>query len=130
MYENTNDGLFLENYKKILEYDKWIIEGNALDWIDDRLEKADILIFFESDIKTSINNFILREEKINKSEELRKSFDERITQPLEKTIEWIKNRYSKKIEKIRIKLKNYEKKLIVIANYEELNKIINELNKE
>lgn len=134
-WKNSNgttkdDNQFLEEYNKILKYDNWIIEGNALDWIDDRLDNADVLIYFESDVETTINNYLLRENKINNREEIRKSFDTNNNQPIEKTIDWIKNRYSKKIVELRKKLKNYQEKLIIINNYEELSKLINKLNKE
>ena len=122
-----DDEAFLKEYYKILECDNWIIEGNALDWIDERLNQADVLLFFESDTKTSINNFIKREEKIKNLEEVRKSFDKENEETLDKTIEWIENRYSKKIEKLRLKLKDYKEKLVILNNYNELNKIINEL---
>lgn len=125
-----DDNLFINEYNNILKNNEWIIEGNALDWIGTRLDQADVLIFFDSTVETTITNFLKREERINKLEEIRKSFDTNINQPVEKTIDWIKNRYSNKIVELRKKLKNYQEKLIIINNYEELTKLINELNKE
>lgn len=134
-WNNSKDGIkdddaFINEYNNILKNNEWIIEGNALDWIDSRLNQADILIFFDSDVETTIANFLQREEKLKRSEELRKSFDANNNQPVEKTIDWIKNRFSKKIVELRKKLEDYQEKLIIINNYEELTKLINELNKE
>lgn len=117
-----DDSKFLEEYNKILELDSWIIEGNALDFIDSRLEKADVLIFFDSTIEQSINNFLLRDNKIKNGEEERINFDN--SKSCDDTIEWIRERYSKKILKLRPRLSNYENKLIVINNYDELDKIL------
>lgn len=125
-----DDEGFLKEYNEILTKDEWIIEGNALDWIDSRLNNADLLIFFESDVNTCVENFIQREEKIIKSIEARKSFNQQVNISLEENINWIKNRYSKKIDKLRITLKDYEDKLIVVHNYEELDDIINSLNNQ
>ncbi len=42
--------------------------------------------------------------------------------------DWIENRYSKKIEKLRPKLINYKDKLIIVHNYKELDKLIENFN--
>ena len=61
-----NNERFLKDYKNIIKKDKWIIEGNALDYIDSRLEKADLLIFFESNIEECIKNYTTREIKVKR----------------------------------------------------------------
>ncbi len=119
-----DDNAFLKEYNKIIVKDEWIIEGNALDWIDSRLENADLLIFFESDIDTCINNFIQREERIKSNKESRKAFSQKVDISIEDNINWIRNRYSKKIDKLRIVLLDYKDKLLVIKNYDELTDII------
>lgn len=121
-----DDNYFLEEYEKILKKEEWIIEGNALDFIDSRLEQSDILIFFDSTVDTCIKNYTAREEKLKLGQEKRLNFDESKTKS--DTIEWIKNRYSKKIDNLRPILNNYKDKLIIINNYDELNDLISILN--
>lgn len=121
-----DDNKFLKEYEGILEKEKWIIEGNALDWIDSRLEQADILIFFDSTIEKCIENYKNREVKIKSGEEERLNFDTSKTS--NDIIDWIENRYSKKIEKLRSNLNKYNNKLVIINDYEELNDIISEID--
>ena len=116
---------FIEEYKKIINLDEWIIEGNALDYIDSRLDKADILYFFDTGVDESVKNFLQREERINNKQEQRIAFEVEV--PVDISLEWIKNRYSKKIENLKPILNEYSDKLIVIHNYEELNNEINKL---
>lgn len=125
-YGIKDDSKFLEEYEEILKKDRWIIEGNALDFISSRLEQSDALIFFDSSVEKCIENYKNREEKVKSGEEKRLNFDE--TKSNNDTIEWIKNKYSKKIEKLRITLKDYNGKLIIINNYEELSDLINQIN--
>ena len=120
-----DDIKFLNEYEKILEREKWIIEGNALDWIDSRLEQADILIFFDSTIEKCIENYNNRENKVQSGEEDRLNFDTSKTSS--DIINWIENRYSKKIEKLKPILNKYNNKLITVNNYEELNNIIEKI---
>ena len=121
-----NNERFLKDYKNIIKKDKWIIEGNALDYIDSRLEKADLLIFFESNIEKCIKNYTTREIKVKRKLEQRKNFDNKKT--IKNIQDWIENRYSKKIEKLRPKLINYKDKLIIVHNYKELDKLIENFN--
>ncbi len=121
-----DDNKFLNEYEKILKKDKWIIEGNALDWIDSRLENSDILIFFDSTIDKCIENCNNRDRKVKLGEEERLNSDS--SKEKEDIIEWIKNKYSKKIDKLKPILNKYKDKLIIINNYEELNDIIEKIN--
>lgn len=114
-----NDDKFLKDYNEIIKQDKWIIEGNALDFIDSRLEQADLLIFFDSTADKCIKNYIERENKIILNVEKRKKFD--CNKTTGNMINWIKDRYEKKIELLRPKLINYNNKLVIINNYDELN---------
>ena len=130
-WSNMKDGkkdeeYFVKEYEKILMNDEWIIEGNALDYIKSRLDQADVLYFFDTGVEESIKNYINRENKVNNGEEKRLAFD--VSKTDNETIDWIRNRYSKKIEKLKIELENYKNKLIVIHNYDELNEEINKLN--
>ncbi len=121
-----DDNKFLKEYNEILKKDEWIIEGNALDWIDSRLEGADMLLFFDSTIEECMKNYNNREDKIQSGMEERINFD--TAKRSEDMREWLENRYSKKIDKLRPRLGNYKDKLIVINNHEELNSIIKEIN--
>lgn len=114
-----NDDKFLKDYNVIIKQDKWIIEGNALDFIDSRLEQADLLIFFDSTADKCIKNYIERENKIILNVEKRKKFD--CNKTTGNMINWIKDRYAKKIELLRPKLIKYNNKLVIINNYDELN---------
>jgi len=129
-WKYSKDGIkdenkFFEEYKRILEKERWIIEGNALDWIDSRLKQADILIFFDTTIKKCIQNYYNREKKIQSRQEERLNFDTSKTS--QDIVDWIENRYSKKIETLKLKLNEYSNKLIIINNYEELDDIINKI---
>lgn len=115
---------FLSEYNKLLKREKWIIEGNALDWILPRLEQSDLLIFFDSTIDKSINNFISREQRIKNNIEKRKNFEVEKSISNEETIDWIKNRYSKKIDKLKLILKDYENKLIIVKDYKEVDLLL------
>ncbi len=53
---------------------------------------------------------------------------ERWVSSLKNIQDWIENRYSKKIEKLRPKLINYKDKLIIVHNYKELDKLIENFN--
>lgn len=121
-----DDNKFLNEYEEILRKESWIIDGNALNWIDFRLEKADILIFFDSTIEKCIENYQNREVKVQSGMEERLHFD--VSKTSSDALDWIKNRYSKKIEKLKFKLAKYDSKLIIINNYEELNGIIDLVN--
>lgn len=130
-WKYSKDGIkddikFLEEYTNILKKEKWIIDGNALDWIDSRLNESDILIFFDSTIDICIENYQNREKKVQSGEEERLNFD--ASKTMKDATEWIKNRYSKKIEKLKPILNNYSDKLIVINNYAELNDIIEKIS--
>jgi len=114
---------FLKEYQEILEKEEWIIEGNALNWISARLEQADLLIFFESTVENCIQNFKAREERVAQHLEERIHFEETEKQSFEETIQWIKNIYAKKIDSLRLTLKEYTEKLLVIHNYEELEQL-------
>ena len=120
-----DDEKFLNDYHNILKNDSWIIEGNALDFIDSRLEQADLLIFFDSTTERCIKNYYDREARVSSGEEVRINFDS--TKSHDEMTSWIENRYSKKIEKLRPVLKNYKEKLIVINDYDELNDFIKKL---
>lgn len=121
-----DDIKFLDEYEKILKREKWIIEGNALDWIDSRLEQADILIFFDSTVEKCIENYKNRENNVQSGKEQRLNFNTSKTQS--DTINWIESRYSKKIEKLKPILTLYEYKLIMISNYKELTNLIAEID--
>ncbi len=116
---------FLIEYENILTKEKWIIEGNALDWIDSRLEQADILIFFDSTIERCIENYQNRENKVKLGKEERLHFD--TSKTTSDTIAWIEDRYSKKIEKLKPKLKEYSNKLITVNDYKELDDMLNKI---
>lgn len=122
-YNNVkDDDKFLIEYEKILLKDSWIIDGNALDFIESRLEQADVLIFFDSDIKKCVENCKVRANRIMLGEETRKNFEgEKPNNDIE---DWVINRFSKKIEKLRPILKNYDNKIIIINNYSELDDIM------
>ena len=124
-----DDEQFLVEYNKILSKDEWIIEGNALDWISSRLEQADMLFFFESTTEKCIDNYKLRQQNIENGIEKRINFVKE-DKPMEETINWIKNRYSKKIDALRLQLKDYDDKLIIINDYEDLDKILKEIGSE
>lgn len=131
-FKYSNDGIkdndkFLKEYNNILKKSSWIIEGNALDFIDSRLEQSDILIFFDSTTDKCIENYYNREENIKLGKEKRLNFDE--TKSNYDMVKWIKNRYSKKIDKLRITLDKYKYKLIIINNYDELNGMIEKINR-
>lgn len=120
--------LFLEEYDNILKSSKWILDGNALDWIIARLEQADILIFFDATIDQAINNYLNRSNNIKDGLERRINFSKEGEIDNDTTIEWIKNRYSKKIEKLKMVLPFFVDKLIVINNYEELDDLLKTIN--
>lgn len=121
-----NDKKFLNEYEEILKKDQWIMEGNALDFIDSRLKQADILIFFDSTIDICIENYNSRAERIKFGKEKRLNCNEdKITMD---AVDWIKNRYAIKIEKLRPILPMYKDKLIIINSYNELNNILAEIN--
>lgn len=122
-----DDNKFLKEYENILEKETWIIEGNALNWIDSRLEQADILIFFDSTIKKCIENYQHRENKIKLGQEERLNFDNSKTS--HDIINWIENRYARKIKRLKPKLNKYTNKLIIINNYEELDDIISKMER-
>lgn len=129
-YDTKDENMFLEEYQKIINKEKWIIDGNALDWIDSRLEKSDILIFFDATVDQAISNYKKRSENIKKGIEKRINFDNEVYTSEEETIEWIKDRFTKKVFKLKNVLPNYVDKLIVINNYEELNNILAKLGKK
>ena len=121
-----DDAGFLVEYNNILEQDEWIIEGNALDWIDSRLELSDILIFFESTPEQSIQNYLSRAERIKSGEEKRIGFD--LDLNMDSTTKWIRTRYANKIIGLRKKLEKYKHKLILVSDFNELEEIADFIN--
>ncbi len=122
-----DDNKFLNDYENILEKEKWIIEGNALDWIDSRLEQADILVFFDSTVEKCIENYENREKKVRSLKEKRLHCN---TSKIPNNMrDWIENRYSKKIEKLKPVLEKHYDKLIIVNNYGELDSLIKKVEK-
>lgn len=116
-----DDEAFLAEYNKILTKNKWIIEGNALDWIDSSLNLSDTLIFFDSSPEQSVKNYLDRQQKVKSGKEKRVGLN--LDLNIDNTTEWIKTRYANKIVNLRPKLQQYKDKLIVIQNFDELEKI-------
>jgi len=121
---------FEENYNKIFKNKSWIVEGNALDYIDNRLKESDILIFLRSNKYISVLKYIIRNIKINilKLEERDGTNNNKEKFNIQ-TVKWILSRYNGKIKKLEAKLKEYEDKIIVIKSYSQLNQLIENLNK-
>lgn len=117
----------MEKYQQILEKEEWIIEGNALKWISSRLEQADLLIFFDSSAEESIQNFKAREERVKQQKEERIHFEVAEKQSIQENIQWITEVYAKKIDSLRVTLKEYENKLLVVHNYAELEQLIEQI---
>lgn len=123
-----NDEEFLKEYNKIIKQDKWLIEGNALDWIDSRLKLSNIIFYFDSTPEQSIRLYQKRAQFIEQQKQGQKDFDENL-HTMSGFEEWVKTRYAKKIENLKPILKNFNYKLIVVKNFEEINLILNELSK-
>lgn len=117
---------FLEAYEEILKKEEWIIEGNALDWIDSRLEQSDILLFFDSTVERTIERYYQREERIALGMEERMNCDSK--ESAKEFAFWLKNRYVKKIEKLKPMLDQYKEKIMIINHYEELDELMKKLN--
>ena len=126
MKDNKKDEeYFNKEYEKLLSLDEWIIEGNALDTIQSRLDQSDLLYFFDTGVEESLKNYFAREEKLSSGLESRIGYNGKAD--IDAFPDWLKNRYAKKIERLKPILENYKDKLIVIHNYDELNMEIERL---
>lgn len=124
-----DDEKFLMEYNEILSKPKWIIEGNALDWIDSRLKIADILFFFDSTVEKSIDQYHRRRDKLLKEGGADKISNKiHAKNPTEFDI-WVKTRFSKKIENLRPVLENYKDKIYIVKDFSDVDEITKEIEK-
>jgi len=123
-FTKRKETLFLSDYQKIIRRKKWIAEGNALDFIDGRIEKADLLIFFDSNKYICVLKVIMRYVKELCGLEIRRGFNQYEKGPKRTSIRWILGRYNSKIIKLRPRLEKYKGKLVVIRSYKELMEFI------
>lgn len=95
---------FEDDYYQIFKSNSWIIEGNALDYLDLRLKASDVLIYFYSNKYISVLKCIARYFRINilkKEKRLGTNWTNNYFHF--KTIHWIKKRYYKKIKSLEKK---------------------------
>lgn len=124
-----NDEKFLKEYNKIIKKESWIIEGNALDWIDSRLEYSDIVFYFDSTPKQCIELYHRRKNYLKQKELDKRTLAENLHIMEDGFDEWVKTRYSKKIENLKPVLKNYNDKVIVIKTFDDVDSALSEIKR-
>lgn len=104
----------------------WIIDGNYISTIEQRIKLCDTVILFDINTETCINNAIKRAQ-FDKKSDMAEGFD--YSKTSEKFIEFIKNFKEQSLPKImelHSKYKN-EKNFIIFKNYKQVDKFVKEL---
>lgn len=130
-FEKRNVSDFEDDYYQIFKSDSWIIEGNALDYLDSRLKASDVLIYFYSNRYISVLKCITRYFRINilkKEKRLGTNWTNNYFHL--KTIHWIIKRYYKKIKSLEEELIFNREKIVFVKSYVQLRKIIKKLKDE
>ena len=117
---------FVQNYHAALNNGNCIIDGNALDCIDERLNKSNALVFFDGDDNEIMTNFINRYKRIQAGLETYVGFPEIhesdcktekqiFTNAVNRTEKYIENK-----RHLKTKLIPFGNKLITIKNRNDL----------
>lgn len=116
--------IFLKNYEKLFKNEKWIMEGNALSFVEERFRQADVVFLFETSRAKSVWQVIKRwfKNRIFQQERLGGGDDTIIHLP-----KFIIKRFPMKLAGAKKELEKYPEKVIVIKNHRNANKIISEI---
>ena len=106
-------------HHKIVEFvkeDSWIMDGNYIDTLEDRLEKADLVIMLDIKTSTCLRGVFLRtlKSKFIKRKDLCSDCDERFNQNYYDFINWVKafrKEYFPKLINICLKYPNVDLKI-------------------
>lgn len=108
--------------------DKWIIDGNFITTIEDRIKLADTVILLDIDSQICVNNAIARSKKA-RQEDMAAGFDiSKLTQDFLDYIASFKETTLPEIMGYYEKYKN-EKEFIILKDYDEMNAFYDELEK-
>lgn len=114
----------VENFAKSNQ--NWIIDGNYISTIKQRVELADTIILLNLDTEVCIQNALARSKK-DRTADMAEGFDNSKIE--DKFIKFITNFKTNTLPQIFEILEQYksEKKIIILKNYEEIDNFINNL---
>ena len=110
-------------------HDAWIIDGNYISTVEQRIELADTVILLDIETQICIQNAISRSQK-ERTADMAEGFDN--SKIKDEFIEFIKSFKMQTLPKILEILKKYEnnKKIIILKNYDEINYFIENLREK
>lgn len=106
--------------------DKWIIDGNYISTVEERIQLADTIVIMDIDTEICVKNAIARSKK-ERGEDMAENFDN--SQLKEGFLDFImkfKNDTLPRIMELVEKYKN-EKTFIILHNYDEVDKFVESL---
>jgi len=123
----SEDEEFIERIKVVAGGNKWIIEGNYRGTMIDRFERSDLIIFLDYDFDFCIQSV---KDRRNQKERIGlPKYLEDNDKAFKEFIDYLYNEYPEKMETIiRPLIKQYEHKLLVFKNREELKVFLDTLS--
>lgn len=118
--------------QKVAEFasssDKWIIDGNYISTVEERVILADTVVIIDIDTETCIQN-VYNRSKLGNREDMADGFDSKIINP--EFIDFIKKFKNESLPKIMDLVEKYkkEKKFVILKNYNEVDKFVNNIKK-
>ena len=110
-------------------HDKWIIDGNYISTIEQRIQLADTIILLDIDTQTCVNNAIERSKK-QRTADMAEGFDN--SKIKDEFIDFISNFNHQTLPVILDLLKKYEndKKIYILKSYSEIEDFLKHFAKQ
>ncbi len=103
-------------------HENWIIDGNYVSTVEQRVKLADTIVLLDSDTELCVNNAIGRTKK-ERGADMAEGFDN--SKIKDEFIEFIKNFKQNTLPRIMAVLENYkDKNIVILKNYEEVDRFI------
>ena len=95
-WERPNPEDWNKKLQTYVDKDSWIMDGNYIDSLDIRLERADLVIMLDIDLKTCVKSIILRTIKgyFIKRKDLAEGCEDKFDESKKNLISWTKYRVS------------------------------------
>ena len=107
--------------------DRWIIDGNYISTVEQRINLADTIILLDIDTDICVQNAIDRSKK-ERGDDMAAGFDNSKLQ--DGFIDFIKDFKNKSLPKIMALIEKYKNKnIFIFKNYQEINEFLEKINK-
>lgn len=123
----SRDELMRQVEEFAVNNEEWIIDGNYISSVEQRVKLADTVILLDIDAKTCVDNAVARTKK-DRSADMAAGFDN--TKIQDGFLEYIMNFKKDKLPVIMDILEKYdnEKNIIILRSYEEIAKFLEDLD--